>query len=87
MQFPRMGITTVIQSGLRHRRQSNECAKRSDVPMTRPGECLAVIDGIGVKNTFTHLPDGRIMACTSGRHYVSSDNGRGVNEEPISPRI
>jgi hypothetical protein len=49
---------------------------RSDVPMTRPGECLAVVDGIGRRASFVELPGGSLMA-SLGRNKVaiSKDGG------------
>ena len=43
--------------------------------MTRPEECLAVVDGIGSSATFTNLPDGRILAYSNGQFHASADGG------------
>src|SRR5688500_4343447 len=46
-------------------------AKRSDVPMTRPEECLAVVDGIGLKSCFGRLPNGHILNFSQGKFRAS----------------
>ena len=51
-------------------------SQRSDVPMTRPEECLAVYDGIGVGTALTQLPDGSILAFSQGKFRKSKDGGR-----------
>jgi len=40
--------------------------EKSDVPMTRPEECLAVIDGIGRHAAFVELADGKIVGVNGG---------------------
>jgi len=50
--------------------------ERSDVPMTRPEECLAALDGIGRSASFVELPDGSILiARGEGKFSVSRDGG------------
>ena len=47
--------------------------KRTDVPMTRPEESLAALDGIGTSAAFAELSDGRIIiARGEGRFSWSS---------------
>ena len=48
---------------------------KSDVPMTRAEECLAVHDGLGTMRSFAVLPDGRLIAATAGKFYASRNNG------------
>ena len=50
--------------------------RRSDVPMTRPEECLAQLDGIGRSASYVELPDGGILiARGQGQFSVSRDGG------------
>jgi hypothetical protein len=43
--------------------------------MTRPEECLAVIDGIGRHAAFVELPDGKIMVLEGNKYALSADGG------------
>ena len=48
----------------------------SDVPMTRPEEGIAVVEGVGRRGSFVELDDGRILFSGSrGRFRTSSDGG------------
>src|SRR6476646_11670214 len=50
--------------------------KPSDVPMTRPEELLASLDGIGSEAAFVALSDGSSMTARGrGRFSVSKDGG------------
>jgi hypothetical protein len=49
--------------------------RRSDVPMTRPEEALAVHEGMGGDGTFVELAEGRILMGPSSRFRTSSDGG------------
>ena len=67
----------------------NASPARTDVPMTRAEECLAVHDGIGRRGRFIELPDGRILLGTNGKLYTSSDAGMTWSEpwQPAMPTI
>jgi len=55
--------------------------QRSDVPMTRPEEAIAVVEGIGRRGTFIELDDGRILySASGGRFQTSSDGGETWSE-------
>ena len=60
--------------------------RASDVPMTRPGECLAVIDGIGSSAAYVELTDGRILVY-SGGFRTSSDGGLTWSQPLSAPGI
>ena len=53
----------------------SEAKPKSDVPMTRPEECLAVVDGIGRHAGFVELPDGKIMVLQGNKYSLSADGG------------
>ena len=61
-------------------------SRATDVPMTREGECLAVVEGIGLQTSFAHLPDGAILAFSLGTFHTSSDNGL-TWSEPWKPKF
>src|SRR5690349_5753722 len=51
-------------------------SRRGGVPMTRPEEALAVLDGVGSKASFVELPDGSILVARgNGRFSTSKDGG------------
>src|SRR5688572_4826479 len=53
-----------------------DSAKRSDVPMTRPEECIALVDGIGSAASFAELADASILISRGkGTFSVSKDAG------------
>jgi hypothetical protein len=49
--------------------------KGRDVPMTRAGEALAVLEGIGGNGTFAELSDGRILFSSGGGRFRTSTDG------------
>lgn len=49
--------------------------RTSDVPVTRPEEAIAVIEGIGRRGTFVELADGRILFSTGGGRFRTSADG------------
>jgi len=68
-----------------------EAAKRSDVPMTRPEEALARIDGRGSAAGFTELADGSILmayevAGRRGPNFATSRDGGLTWSEPAAAR-
>jgi len=69
-----LSAITCLVAGLRCF-AGGEASAQSDVPMTRPDECLAVHDGIGLKATFANLADGTVLAWTQGRFHASKDGG------------
>jgi hypothetical protein len=69
-----------IQSGRAQHGVGPHSAKGSDVPMTRPEEALARIDGRGSAAGFTELADGTILmsyevAGQRGPHFARSTDG------------
>ena len=50
--------------------QAAEMPQRSDVPMSRPEEAIAVIDGIGAKAAMLELPGGDILMARGGGRFI-----------------
>src|SRR5262245_40233346 len=67
-------VTTLAPARVPGQPASEE--KGRDVPMTRAGEALAVLEGIGGNGTFAQLKDGRILFSSGGgRFRTSTDAG------------
>src|SRR5262245_39250903 len=73
----------LVSSGLTQTNPTK--GKRTDVPMTRAEECLAVIDGIGQQSSFANLPDGSILLFSKGKFHSSTDGGL-TWSEPWTPK-
>ena len=75
-QNPGIGLALFLILGCLLIRVSPGAPKeKSDVPMTRPEECLAVIDGIGRHAAFVELADGKIMVIEDNKYALSTDGG------------
>ncbi|MCI0622851.1 MAG: glycoside hydrolase [Acidobacteria bacterium] len=73
----------VLMDGSLNESAANDKRKRSDVPMTRPEECLAVHDGIGAKASFVELSDGSILIARGQGRFSTSKDGGLTWSEPV----
>ncbi|PYV11614.1 MAG: hypothetical protein DMG07_18815, partial [Acidobacteria bacterium] len=82
----RVATLLALAAAVYPRDHDEQGRKGSDVPMTRPQECLAVVDGVGSEATFAELPDGSIMVARGRGRFSTSKDGGATWSEPREAR-